>query len=78
MAASTTLSPDGRNARARIGALSRSRTADDPDLIEARRDLHAARLAEHITKAVAGWPPLSVEQRDRLSVLLRPTDGAAA
>ncbi len=62
---------DWRSPRARIGALSRSRTADDPDLIEARRDLHAARLAEHITRTVAGWPPLSVEQRDRLAVLLR-------
>ncbi len=61
--------------RARVASLSRDRQPDDPDLIEARRDLHAARLAEHITKAVAGWPPLTVEQRDRLAVLLRPGDG---
>ncbi len=66
---------DWRNARARIGALSRSRTPDDPDLIAARRDLHAAMLEEHINKVVTGWPPLSADQRDRLAVLLRPGDG---
>lgn len=69
---------DWRNPRARIGALSRSRAADDPDLIEARRDLHAARLAEHIKRVVDSAPPLTPEQRDRLSALLRPTGGPPA
>ena len=69
---------DWRSPRARIAALSRSRPADDPDLVEARRDLHAARLAEHITRVVDAAPPLTDEQRDRLAVLLRPSSGGAA
>ncbi len=65
-----------RSTRARIASLSRSRSADDPDLIEARRDLAAERLAEHIERVVAAAPPLSREQRDRLALLLR--SGSAA
>jgi hypothetical protein len=59
--------------RARIAALSRSRKADDPDLITARRDLRAEKLADHIRQVVDAAPPLSDEQRDRLAALLRPT-----
>lgn len=55
----------------RVGALSRSRTPDDPELSAARRDLRAAKLAAHIAKVVAEAPPLTAEQRDRLAVLLR-------
>lgn len=68
----TTDLTDWRSPRARIGALSRSRTADDPDLVNARRDLKAARLAAYIKKVVDDAPPLTDEQRDRLAVLLRP------
>lgn len=57
--------------RARVASLSRSRTPDDPDLLEARRNLRAARLAEHITRVVDEAPPLTTEQRDRLAILLR-------
>ncbi len=57
--------------RARVGALSRSRPADDPDLIAARRDLLAARLGEHIARTLDAAPPLSATQRDRLAALLR-------
>lgn len=57
--------------RARVASLTRSRDADDPELIEARRNLRAERLAVHINKVLAGAPPLSPEQRDRLAVLLR-------
>lgn len=56
--------------RARVAALSRSRGADDPDLIEARRDLAAARLEDHITKVVAEAPPLTAIQLDSLRRLL--------
>lgn len=56
--------------RARVAALSRSRTADDPDMIDARRDLRAARLADYITRTVDAAPPLTAEQRDRLALLL--------
>lgn len=57
--------------RARIASLSRSRTPDDPDLLEARRNLRAERLADHIKRTVDAAPPLSAEQRDRLALLLR-------
>lgn len=56
--------------RARIAALSRERSSNDPELVEARRNLRAARLAEHIEKVVAQAPPITDAQRDRLAVLL--------
>ncbi len=59
--------------RSRIAALTRSRDPDDPDLLDARRNLRAARAEEYIADLVAAAPALSIEQRDRLSVLLRGT-----
>lgn len=60
--------------RARVASLSRSRTADDPDLVAARRNLKAERLADYIARTVASAPPLTADQRDRLALLLRPSD----
>jgi hypothetical protein len=57
--------------RARIASLSRSRTADDPTLLEARRNFRAERLAEHVRRVVAAAPPLSAAQRDKIAALLR-------
>ncbi len=57
--------------RGRVAALTRSRSSDDPDLVSARSDLKAAQLADHIHRAVSTAPPLTPEQRDRLSALLR-------
>lgn len=62
--------------RARVASLTRSRTADDPDLVNARRNLAAARLEEHIARVVAEAPPLTEEQRDRLAGLLRSAEPA--
>lgn len=58
--------------RARVAALTRSRKSDDPDLVDARRNLAAERLAAYIEKTVAAAPPLTPEQRTRLTELLRP------
>jgi len=58
--------------RARIAGLSRDRAYDDPELLDARRELRTLRLAEAIHTAIDGWPPLTEEQRDRLATLLRP------
>ncbi len=63
--------------RARIAAITRGirageRQPDDPALIEARRNLAALRLAEHIGKVVDGAPPFTREQIDQLRVLLEP------
>ncbi|GAA2082407.1 hypothetical protein GCM10009840_18240 [Pseudolysinimonas kribbensis] len=57
--------------RAKVAALSRDRQPDDPDLINARRNLKAARLEDYVTKVVADAPPLTPEQRDRIATLLR-------
>ncbi|WP_454853257.1 hypothetical protein [Promicromonospora soli] len=64
--------------RARIAALTRSRTPNDPELVSARRDLAAEMLAEHVARVVAEAPPLTTEQRERIATLLRPTAGGAA
>ncbi len=57
--------------RARVASLTRSREASDPDLLDARRNLRAARLADYIRRTVDTAPPLTADQRDRLAVLLR-------
>ena len=59
--------------RARLAA--RIKHHYDPDSIdEARRDLKAAKLAEHIRAAVDQAPPLTAEQVDRLTALFRTPD----
>jgi hypothetical protein len=63
-------------ARARHNVLLRYRSSDDPVVVEARRDLRAAKLEEYIERTVGEAPPLTSEQRDRLALLLR--GGAAA
>jgi hypothetical protein len=57
--------------RARVASLSRSRDPDDPDLVEARRNLRCERLADYIARVVDEAPPLTEEQRDRLARILR-------
>jgi hypothetical protein len=70
-------SPAWTTERARLAGLRRCRPADDPVVLEARRDLRAAKLATHIERCVAEAPPLTSEQLDRLALLLRPAQGAA-
>lgn len=53
--------------RARVAALSRSRPVNDPDLLQARRNLKLARLADHVDEAMSSWPPISAEQRAELA-----------
>lgn len=70
------VSPAVAHERARIASLTRSRTADDPELIEARRNLRAASLESHITRILDEAPPLTDEQRHRIAGLL--TAGGAS
>lgn len=56
--------------RARVASLSRSRTPDDPDLIAARGNLKAERLAAYIEQVVSTAPPLTPAQKSRLSALI--------
>lgn len=62
--------------RARVASLSRSRAADDPELIEARRNLKAERLAAYVKQVVESAPPLTEAQCDRVAVLLRSAGDA--
>ncbi len=64
-------SPAALHHQGRLAALTRSRAADDPELIDARRAHAAERLAEFIEETVAKAPPLTDAQRDRLAGLLR-------
>lgn len=64
--------------RARIASLSRIRSADDPELIEARQNLKALKLAEYVTRVVSEAPPLTDEQLERVSALLRPARSGGA
>ena len=57
--------------RARVAALTRHRGPDDPALGDARRDLAAERLTEYVRRMVASAPPLTPEQRDIITALLR-------
>lgn len=59
------------SARGRVAALERSRTPDDPELIDARRTLAAEGLAAHAARVVAEAPPLTSEQRHRITAILR-------
>ena len=65
------LSSASAHHRARIAALSRDRAPNDPELVKARGDLKAQQLADHIDKVMAGWPPLTDAQLDRIAALLR-------
>jgi hypothetical protein len=57
-------------ARGKLNALQRHRTPDDPDIKAARIDLRVAKLADEIIREAEADPPLTVEQRSRLAVLL--------
>ncbi|MGV0788684.1 hypothetical protein ABQF33_17385 [Mycolicibacterium sp. XJ2] len=73
-----TATPEIRSAAGRVASLSRDLDQDDPDLIDAQRQLREAQLAAHIAQVVASAPPLTTEQRDRLAELLRPARESAA
>lgn len=64
---------DWRVLRARVASLSRSRSADDPDLVAARQALLELRLEAELEAATdpsKAIPPLTVEQRLRLADIL--------
>ncbi|MGO2780089.1 hypothetical protein [Glutamicibacter arilaitensis] len=62
-------------ARAALGVA--SRRGDKGAIESARRDLAAAKLAAYAEKIINEAPPLTMEQRARISGLLRPTGGAS-
>jgi hypothetical protein len=65
----------GNSLQARAAVLARFRPADDPELIDARRDYWADALAEHVQKVVSEAPPLTEQQIGRIvSILTRGPD----
>ncbi|MCP3422736.1 hypothetical protein [Nocardioides pinisoli] len=48
------------------------------DVLDARRDYAAEKLAAYIQRTVDEAPPLTDEQRARLTHLLRPTAGGGS
>lgn len=71
------LSKAAAHHRAKIGALSRSRSNDDPELIEAKRGLIEAQAADYIERVLATAPPLTEDQKRRLAELFRPSSATA-
>jgi hypothetical protein len=63
--------------RGRVGGLTR-RNAPPEKIAEARRALTKANLGEHIRAAVAGWPPLTPEDKAELAILLLNPGGTDA
>lgn len=63
--------------RAKVARLSQTHPAGDPEIIEARQRLKAARLEDHVRGVVDAWPPLTPEQLARVSALLQPAGGDA-
>ena len=61
--------------RAKVASLSRVRSADDPDLVEARRDLKASRLEATAREAAESLPPLTDEQGRRIAAIICPQGG---
>ncbi|MEH3154177.1 MAG: hypothetical protein PGN29_02075 [Gordonia paraffinivorans] len=54
--------------RGRVAAL--TRTNDKKGLAAARRDLDRARLEAHIRRLVDAAPPITIEQRDRITAIV--------
>ncbi len=63
---------DLRHHGAKVAALTRSRTPDDPVLVDARRALEIAQNNSRIDALIAAATPLTDEQRTRLAELLKP------
>jgi hypothetical protein len=60
-----------KSERARIASLTRSRDPNDPDLINARRNLKAIRLEEHVLSKVSTAPFLTMGQLETIAKLLK-------
>jgi hypothetical protein len=59
-----------RSDRARFASLTRSRPADDPELIAARQAFKAGLLAEQVRRAVNEPPALTGEQLAEIGAIL--------
>jgi hypothetical protein len=69
------LTPGVTTARARVSALKRHHPEGGVVVEAAVRDLRATTLEEYIRRVVDSAPPLTDQQKGRLSALLRPSGG---
>jgi hypothetical protein len=68
-----------RRARSALGNTIKSCPGDHEAITEARVDLKAANLKQHIRETVSTWPPLPDAIRNELAVLLlTPAGGGDA
>lgn len=63
---SRTLPPAVAHSRGRVAALSRSRPANDPELLAAKSELAAANLEAYVRRIVEAAPPLTADQREAI------------
>lgn len=59
-------------ARSQLANATKQHGANSPEAQEARQQLKALRLEDHVLKAIAQAPPLTAEQRCKLAELLAP------
>ncbi|MFD9703841.1 hypothetical protein [Lentzea sp. NPDC059081] len=71
------LTSEARKAQARYAARTRELGPDHPDTLTAQGEWRSERYLAAVAASVAAAPPLSLEQRDRLSQILRPAVIAA-
>lgn len=71
-------SPEVASIRGRVAGLSRDRSPDDPDLVQARRALDLARTEATIRTAIEQAPPLDGVTLARLHSLIPAADGELA
>jgi hypothetical protein len=64
-------SAEVRAARGNLASKCAKYPADHPEVVEARRTLVAANLADHIERIVNGFPPLTNEQLNRCAALFQ-------
>jgi hypothetical protein len=64
------ISPKVVRARGRVGGLSRSRAADDPEFVDAQSDLAAANLEDVVSKTVAAGAILTREHDEAILAAL--------
>jgi hypothetical protein len=65
-------SPATAQCRARVAGLSYRRDPNDPELVDARRELELSKLEDHVRRVLDAATPLSAEQRTKLAEILRP------
>ena len=70
------MDPQVAKTRARVAGL-HGRPLNDPERVDADRDLAAAKIANYIERVLAAAPPLTDHQRTRLAELLRPARQSA-